>query len=162
MPTARVWLGGALRAFMWTMLKVRCWRENSTAPGNGGASSRGPWLTSDLERPSARLEAVCLLYEFGESSGESGSRGAVNDVVIDRDGEIEQFRGSGLPSRYRGLVVMPPMVIISVGGAIGMPHPLPAKNMPMELRPMVPPKRLNQNGFGIAARQARDRTGEAG
>ena len=33
-------------SFMWTMLKVRCWRENSTAPGNGGVSSPGPWLTS--------------------------------------------------------------------------------------------------------------------
>ena len=54
---------------------------------------------------------------------------------------------------------MPPMVIISVGGVIGMPQPPPGPNMPMELRPMVPPKRLNQVGFDITARQAMERTG---
>ena len=54
-----------------------------------GVSSPGPWLTSDLERPSARLEVVGLFHWLGESSGKSGGRGAVDDVVIDRDREIE-------------------------------------------------------------------------
>jgi hypothetical protein len=144
---------------MWTMLQVRCWRENSTAPGNGGASSPGPWLTSDLEHPSARLEAVCLLHELGESSGKSGGRGAVNDVVIDRDGEIEhlpRLQAAVQISRFRGDAADGDH---QRGGAIGMPQPPPGPNMPMELRPMAPPKRLNQNGFDITARQARDRTG---
>jgi hypothetical protein len=42
---------------------------------------------------------------------------------------------------------MPPTVIISVGGAIGMPQPPPGPNMPIELIPTVPPNRLNHAGF---------------
>jgi hypothetical protein len=42
---------------------------------------------------------------------------------------------------------MPPIVIISVGGAIGMPQPPPGPNMPIELIPTVPPNRLNDHGL---------------
>ena len=54
---------------------------------------------------------------------------------------------------------MPPTVIMSVDGAIGMPQPPLLPNMPTELSPTVPPNRLNQVGLDITARQASERSG---
>lgn len=54
---------------------------------------------------------------------------------------------------------MLPTVIISVGGAMGIPQPPPAPNIATELSPTVPLNRVKSVGLDLTARRLRGRRG---
>ncbi len=89
----------------------------------------------------------CLLDGATEPFYESGRGSAVDDVVVDADGQAQ-------------VVAFDEVAVDQDGaGVMGIPHPRLVPNMPTELTAMVPPNRFVAQGRAIISRHASARNG---